>query len=214
MKHIVLLTVSLVFIVGMPFTGVAAEVNVNISVPPPPPLEFAAPPDVVVVPSGTAEVYLVPNTAGLYFYGGNWYRFHGSHWFRASVYNGPWVAIGEAVVPQAVVVIPPDYILGVPPGYHRIHYDDFHRHWKDWGHNRHWHNQPWFRDHSKHHWAGKEFHQPPGHHGRDVHGKPDVHHGKDTHAKPDVHREKDVHHGGDVHKPSHGGHEKEERDHR
>jgi len=92
MKRIVWFMFSLFFVLGMPLVG-AAEVNINISVPPPPPLVFPAPPDVVVVPSETSDVYLVPNTAGLYFYGGHWYRFYGDHWFRASLYSGPWVTL-------------------------------------------------------------------------------------------------------------------------
>ena len=47
--------VSLFFVVGMALVG-AAEVNININVPPPPPLEFAGPPDVVVVPSETRKM--------------------------------------------------------------------------------------------------------------------------------------------------------------
>ena len=84
MKQIILLMVCLFFAVGIAVTG-AAQVNIKTSVPPPPPLKFAGPPDVVVVPSGTNDVYLVPNTVGLYFYGGYWYRFHGDHWFRSTI---------------------------------------------------------------------------------------------------------------------------------
>ena len=171
MKQIVLLMVSLFFVVGMALVG-AAEVNINIGVPPPPPLEFAGPPDVVVVPSGTGDVYLVPNSVGLYFYRGNWYRFHGDRWFRSTIYSGPWSYIATPRIPQVVVAIPPDYILGVPPGYHRIHYNDFHRNWQTWGNSRHWNSYGWYRDHSQHHWGGRDFHRPSGH---DLHRKTDDH---------------------------------------
>ena len=190
--------VSLFFVFGISFVG-AAEVNINISVPPPPPLEFAGPPDVVVVPSETNDVYLVPDNVGLYFYGGYWYRFHGGYWFRASLYTGPWITIGESLVPPAVVVIPPDYILGLPPGYHRIHYGDFHSHWRNWGRNHYWNRHDWYRDHSRHHWGGRDFHRPPiGHRGGDVHRKTDFHRGGDVHWKTDVHRGGDVHRKTDV----------------
>ena len=169
MKKIVSFMFSLFLVAGVLFVDAAAEVNININVPLPPPLEFAGPPDVVVVPSGTVDVYLVPNTVGLYFYGGYWYRFYGGFWFRASLYSGPWITIRETIVPQPVVVIPPDYILGMPPGYHRIHYGDFHTHWRDWGRTRHWHNQTWYRDHSQHHWGSRDFHKPPVAHGGDIH---------------------------------------------
>jgi len=150
------------FVVTIPFVGTPAPPALaqeespppEMAQEPPPPLQFAAPPDVVVVPSGAAEVYLVPNTVGLYFYGGPWYRFYGGYWFRASLDSGPWITIREAIVPAAVVVIPPNYILGLPPGYHRIHYGEFHTHWRDWGRTHYWNSQPWYRDHALHHWGG------------------------------------------------------------
>ncbi len=42
----------------------------------PPPVEFAEPPDVVAVPSGTSYVYKVPDTPRFYFYRGYWCRNH------------------------------------------------------------------------------------------------------------------------------------------
>jgi hypothetical protein len=199
MKQIVLLMVCLFIVVGMALVG-RAEVNISIGVPPPPPLEFPAPPGVVVVPSESSDVYLVPNTAGLYFHGGYWYRFHGDYWFRSNIYNGPWTYIETPLIPPAVVVIPPDYILGVPPGYHRIHYGDFHHHWRDWGHSHHWGRYDWYRGHSRHHWGGREFHRPPvAHRDRDIHGKTDFHRKTDVHRKADVHGKTDVHRKADVH---------------
>lgn len=138
-----------------------ADVHVNVSLPPP--IPFSAPPDVVVIPSNGAYVYMVPNTVGLYFYGGHWYRFHDGHWFRASHYSAPWTIIEAHLVPTPVAVIPYDYILHMPPTYHRIPYHAFHKHWRDWGPKRHWHNYQWYRDHSSHRWAGHNFHRPPAH---------------------------------------------------
>lgn len=180
MKQIVLLIVSVFLIVGMPVVGVTANVNININVPPPPPLLFPGPPDVVVVPSEASDVYLVPGRVGLYFFGGFWYRFHGNHWFRSTIYNGPWGYIETPHIPRAVVVIPPNYILGVPPGYHRIHYGDFHSHWRDWGRNHYWNRQPWYREHAQHHWGGREFHRSTEAHHTDIHHGGDVHHGKES----------------------------------
>ena len=192
MKQVLLVAVCLFFILGTAFVG-SAQVNVSISVPPPPPLAFPAPPDVVVVPSESTDVYLVPNTVGLYFFGGAWYRFHEDHWFRSGIYNGPWVYVDAPRIPRAVAAIPPDYILGVPPGYHRIHYGDFHSHWRDWGHNHYWGRQPWYREHAEHHWGGREFH-------RSVEAHHEVHH-DDVHHN-DVHHDAhhaDIHHTGDDH---------------
>ena len=161
MKQIALL-VSLFAMIGLPIVGTAANVSININVPPPPPLVFPRPPDVVVVPSGASDVYMVPDTVGLYFHGGYWYRFHGNHWFRGSHYGGPWRPIEVSLVPRGVAVIPPDYILGMPPGYHRIHYGEFHSHWRDWDRNHYWRSHDWYRDHSRHPWGGRDFHRPPG----------------------------------------------------
>jgi hypothetical protein len=161
MKRIVLLMAFVIFVLSMPIVGVTANVSININIPPPPPLVFARPPDVVVVPSGANDVYMVPNTVGLYFYGGYWYRFHNGYWFRASLYSGPWRPLTVSLVPRAVVVIPPDYILGMPPGYHRINYAYFHSHWREWGRTHYWNRYNWYRDHSQHHWGGRDFHRPP-----------------------------------------------------
>ncbi len=169
MKHVVL--VSLFLIAAIPLFA-AAEVNVTANIPLPPPLEFPGPPDVVVVPSGSADVYLVPGMPGLYFYGGNWYRFHKGYWYLAALYSGPWVAVG--LVPSPVAIIPPDYVLDVPGGYHRIHYDEFQNHWREWQHSRYWHSQPWYRDHAAHHWGGREFLMPSAGHHPDMRGRPGV----------------------------------------
>ena len=214
MKRIVLFLVSLLVVVGMPLMAVSGNVNISIGVPPP--LTLAGPPDVVVVPSGGSDVYLVPNTVGLYFYGGYWFRFHNDHWFRSAVYTGGWSPVGVSLVPAPVVVIPPDYVLSVPPGYHRIHYGDFHRHWKDWGHNHYWNKQAWYRDHSQHHWGGRDFHgnggghrPPANHHAGNVHHGGGVHNPPANHAGNGHHngsvQKSPVNHGGDVHKsPANG----------
>jgi hypothetical protein len=158
MKKLIFGTILLAMISVFPAISMA-DVQINIGLPPP--IIFSAPPDVVVVPSGPSYVYMVPGTVGLYFYGGYWYRFHGGYWFRANHYSDPWVVIGAPLVPGPVVVIPPDYILNMPPGYYRIRYNDFYGHWRDWGHARHWHNYQWYNHHVKQHWAGQDFHKPP-----------------------------------------------------
>jgi len=159
MKQIILLMISLFLALTMRVVGAVAGVSININVPPPPPLVFARPPDVVVVPSGASDVYMVPGIVGLYFHGGYWYRFHGDHWFRASVYSGPWRPVGLSLVPRPVVAIPPNYILGMPPGYHQIHYADFHSHWRDWGRTHYWNSHSWYRDHSEHRWGDRDSHR-------------------------------------------------------
>ena len=68
--------------------------------PTPPPELTVQNPDLVVVPSGEQQVYMVPNMAGVYFYDGHWYRHHHGVWFTAESYNEPWVFVEPPVFPQ------------------------------------------------------------------------------------------------------------------
>jgi len=112
---------------------------------PPQPLTMNEP-EMVVVPSGDAQVYMIPNTVGVYFYGGTWYRHHHGVWFTANAYNGGWVYAQPAIVPGFVVNISPAYALYLPPSYHRIRYYEFHSHWRTWDRDRHWHRHSWFQN--------------------------------------------------------------------
>ena len=123
----------------------SAELRVNIDIAIPPPLQFAEPPDVYVVPSGSSYVYMAPDYDGVYFYGGNWYRLYNDRWFRSSRYNGDWGYIETSIVPQVIIVLPPEYIHYVPSGYNRIHYDDFHSNWQSWDQGRHWDSYDWYK---------------------------------------------------------------------
>jgi hypothetical protein len=111
---------------------------------PPPPLAVRNP-DLVVIPSGEAQVYMVPTMSGVYFYDGYWYRHHHGVWFRAGAYNDPWAFVQPPMVPSFVTGIPPAYPFYLPRGYHRIHYGEFHSHWHAWDRDRHWHKQHWFQ---------------------------------------------------------------------
>jgi len=114
---------------------------------PTPPSQFVVQePELVVVPSGNTEVYMVPNTPGVYFHGGRWYRHHHGVWFGADSYNAPWVIVAPAVVPSFVVDISPAYALYLPPSYHRIHYRDFHSNWRTWDRERHWNRYDWYKN--------------------------------------------------------------------
>lgn len=110
-----------------------------------PPEEQAAPPDLVVVPSGSTYVYMVPDMMGLYFYHGYWYRIHEGRWSRATLYKGPWTFIQISRVPWVIVNVPPDYFRRLPAGYHRIHYRDLYSHWRSWDRSRHWHRYDWYK---------------------------------------------------------------------
>lgn len=149
MKKIVLLIAFLCIVFAASI--VEADVDVNISIGVPPPLAFAGPPELVVVPSGARYVYMIPDMLGIYYYGGYWYRIHDGHWFRAGLYSGPWAPIVRSRVPRVIVNVPPDYHLHLPPGYHRIHYDDVHRHWRSWDKKRHWHKYDWYKQEFRRH---------------------------------------------------------------
>jgi hypothetical protein len=89
---------------------------------------------------------MVPNTAGVYFYGGTWYRQHHGVWFTAGEYNAPWAVVQTTAVPGFVADISPAYALSLPPTYHRIHYNDFHRNWRTWDHDRRWERERWYKN--------------------------------------------------------------------
>ena len=123
----------------------SAQVQVNVNIVAPTPLQFAAPPDVYVIPSGISYVYMVPNYDGLYFYNGYWYRFYNGYWFRSYIYNGYWEYMDLPMVPQCIIAIPPEYIYYVPSGYYHIHYNDFHRNWRTWDEDHHWNRYDWYK---------------------------------------------------------------------
>ena len=173
MKQIAFLMVSLFFVLGVPFAD--AGVNVGVSIGVPSPYEFAEPPDVVVIPSETAYVYMMPGIRGLYFYNGLWYRFHRGHWFTSIGYNGSWAYIDTPRVPRVILDVPPDYYRNLPPGYYRIRYGDFNRHWREWEQVRHWNTYDWY----------KNEHERRGHdRGRDLHDSGSGRH-DDGHKHPD-----------------------------
>lgn len=144
MKYLISFVVSLSFVFGMLLVDADARVNIDIGINVPP-LVFEAPPDLVVVPSGPANVYLVADTPGVYFYDDYWYRFYGGRWFRAAIYSGPWAYVATSLVPVVVVDVPPDYVRYLPRGYYRIHYRDFHSHWRTWDRDRHWNRYNWYK---------------------------------------------------------------------
>jgi hypothetical protein len=133
-------------------SGATDPGNFNFPVAPPPVLDVGpssqqgvATPDVVVVPSGETYVYMVPNTTGVYFYGGYWYRTYEGYWFRSQNSVGSWGMVALTVVPRVVLNVPPESPRFLPPSYYRIHYDDLRQHWQEWDHNHEWHNHDWFK---------------------------------------------------------------------
>ena len=179
MKYVVILLASLFIAVSVPHVGATVDFNISVGVTPavppppdeqmeplppyeefeyeefedeavaPPPLEFETEPDMVVVPSGESYVYMVPNRPGLYFYGGDWYRYYRGYWYQSPDYYGRWNGVGVSLVPGVIVGVPPEYVTYLPPTYTRIRYHDFNRGWKTWDSNRHWHKREWFNNERK-----------------------------------------------------------------
>jgi hypothetical protein len=97
-----------------------ANVNVNVGTPvgvavAPAPVVVAPqsvyvvdPPEMVVIPS--SNVYFAPGVSvDLFFYDNRWWNRRGDRWYRASDYNGPWVAVGPRYIPAPVYRVPADY---------------------------------------------------------------------------------------------------------
>ena len=115
----------------------------------PPPLEVKGAPDLVVVPSErypNQYVYMVPNMEGVYVNQGIWYRQYNGFWFSSPMYNGVWTPVGVAIMPPVIMSVPVEYALYLPPDYHRIHYGEYHNHWRSWESGRHWDHERWYQN--------------------------------------------------------------------
>jgi hypothetical protein len=171
MKKLALGLISAAIAAAFPVAGMAAHVDVNVSLPlppapvvtveaaapevvPPAPLQLQTAPEMVVVPSGNAYVYMVPNVYGVYFYEGAWFRYHNGFWFRSGAWNGIWAPVQIGIVPGVIIGLAPDYALRLPVGYYRIPFGHFHTHWRSWGHSHHWHGHSWFKHQMKSHHGG------------------------------------------------------------
>ena len=126
-------------------TTTAADITIGISLPPP--IVFAAPPDMVVIPS-TDDVYVVPAiSADIFFWNGWWWRLWDGNWYYARVYNQGWVYYNN--VPRFYFDVDPnwrDYYrrriwYGHRWDYERIPFERFERHWRNWHENHYWERQ-------------------------------------------------------------------------
>jgi hypothetical protein len=132
------------FFTAGPFPALS-EVNINIDVTIPPPLQFNVQPDLVVVPSGPAYVYMLPEMTGVYFYRGSWYRYYDGSWFKSRVFSGDWAPVSSATVPPVIVDVPPEYPFYIPRDYYRIHCHDVFVRWREWENIRHWNHYDWYK---------------------------------------------------------------------
>jgi hypothetical protein len=122
--------------------------GVNVSIGLPPPIEFAGPPEMIVLPE--TYVYVVPDLdEDIFFYNGWWWRPWEGRWYRSQYYNSGWNYY------QGV----PSFYGGIPSGwrndyrnrrwrghqwnYQRIHHQQVQQNWKDWEQSRHWEQKTW-----------------------------------------------------------------------
>lgn len=134
------IAVAVVLVVCSVPGSVQAEVNLNINIGAPP-VVVAEPPEVVLIPE--FEVYFIPGgDADLFFHAGFWWSPRGDRWYRASAYNGPWVAVRHHVVPRQVIQVPSDYrvryrkAIHVPYGqWKKAHYREYHEDGRDGGYH-------------------------------------------------------------------------------
>lgn len=142
MGKILLGTILLALTLTVPMPA-RAEVFVDINIGMPPVIEFAAPPELIVLP-GT-YVYVAPDVdEDIFFYGGWWWRPWEGHWYRSRHYDSGWVTYRSV----------PSFYRGIHSGwrddyrahqwqghrwdYQRIPHRELNRNWKGWEKNRHW----------------------------------------------------------------------------
>ncbi len=122
---------------GRPARGIGGmDVNVGVNIGPPPPVVIPAPPSVIVIP-GTYVYYAPDVQVDILFFHGYWYRPYQGHWYRATVYNGPWVYIEPHRIPAPLVHLPPNYRY-VPTSHQPIPYGQLKKNWRTWENQRHW----------------------------------------------------------------------------
>jgi len=101
------------FVVTAAPVHAGTNVNVNLGIPAPvvvapQPVYVEQPPEMVVIPR--SNVYFAPGVSvDLFFYDNRWWNRRKDRWYRASGYNGPWVAVGQRHVPAPVYRVPANY---------------------------------------------------------------------------------------------------------
>jgi len=138
---------ALAIVVSIPaMAGAMGGGGVNVSIGLPPPIEFAGPPEMIVLPE--TYVYVVPDLdVDIFFYNGWWWRPWEGRWYRSQYYNSGWGYY------QGV----PSFYGGIYSGwrndyrnhswrghrwnYQRIPHQQVERNWGSWEKSRHWENQ-------------------------------------------------------------------------
>jgi hypothetical protein len=107
-------------------------------------IRLPAPPTLTVIPG--VPVYYAPQApANVFFYGHQYWLFHGNGWYVGPTWNGPWVVVEPIHLPVPILRVPVRYYVVRPSHWHGWHHDapprwDGHwgREWREAAHERDW----------------------------------------------------------------------------
>jgi hypothetical protein len=138
-------------------TSAVAEVRVDIGI------RLPGPPAFAIVPG--IPVYYAPHApANVFFYGDQYWAFHGNGWYVGPTWNGPWVVVEPFYVPTPILRVPVRY-YHVPPA-----------HWRGWQHgspprwDAHW-GRDWREAAHEQKWREREERWEHGRHDGDHGGR-------------------------------------------
>ena len=125
MRHVATLVLATLLFILLGTSTAEAQVSIGINLP--------AFPELVIVPG--YPVYYAPSVRANYFFDDGLYwvfNVEDGYWYSSSWYNGPWVFVEPAYVPQSLLVVPYRYYRSRP---------EYWSGWQDdlpprWGH--HW----------------------------------------------------------------------------
>jgi hypothetical protein len=147
----------------------AAQVRVDIGI------QLPGPPALVIIP-GAPVYYARQAPANVFFYGHQYWLFHGNGWFAGPSWNGPWVVVEPGYLPAPILRIPVRYYHVRPPHWHGWHHDGpprwethWGREWREASHERDWREREerWQHKNDKH----KDDKHKDGKHDRGKHGR-------------------------------------------
>jgi hypothetical protein len=126
MRHVATLVVATLLFILLGTSAAEGQVSIEINLP--------AFPELVIVPG--YPVYYAPSVRANYFFDDGLYwvfNVDDGYWYSSSWYNGPWVYVEPAYVPQSILVVPYRYYR-VRPEYWSGWQDDLPPRWgHQWG---------------------------------------------------------------------------------
>jgi hypothetical protein len=93
--------VGSMLLLGLLTTPARAQVSVNVHIGEPPPVVVYSPPTMVMLPE--PQMYVAVGVPyDIFFVSGQYYYFHGDHWFWGPGYGGPWTYVGVERLPPGL----------------------------------------------------------------------------------------------------------------